>query len=210
MSQVTYDILRATYGSGRGAPGLISVIAIGTYSTGLVSAAGTSRKLWAMATDGFVPPCLNRVSATTRVPVRAAAVATAATLAPGLLILAGEWAASASLSYTLVAINASYLLPVVLRLLPSSAAGYDAITRRVGLEGGFTLGRARCAPADTEGCTRVANVASWWVVQMIGSVLAGPPVPVTATAPHLWAKLKRQLLQTHLSRCDSIPGNISC
>lgn len=144
MSQIIYDVLKMTYGSGRGVGGLISVFAIGTYGSGLVCIAGTSRKLWAMASDGFLPVWLSRISPTTQVPVRAAIVVAAASLAPGLLILLDDWAATACLSYVVVAINAAYLLPVVLRLLPDSAASYDVITRRVGREGGFTLGAARC------------------------------------------------------------------
>ncbi len=39
-AQVVYDIMRSVYGSGRGAPALVSIMAVGSYGSGLLSMAG--------------------------------------------------------------------------------------------------------------------------------------------------------------------------
>ncbi|KXZ46947.1 hypothetical protein GPECTOR_39g441 [Gonium pectorale] len=205
MAQVVYDILKAAYGSGRGAPGLIAVLAVGVYGTGLVVAAGTARKLWAMAADGFVPNWVGGGTTTAsgggaasiNGPARAAALVTAAALAPGLLLLlparrsrgggaaTGDTALEGALSFVAVAVNGSYLLPVFLRLMPGSAGeGYDAGARRVGLGGGFTLGRAS-RPL-------FAVAAVWTCVSTLLPLLqpAWPPRPATAN----WAPVSSALL----------------
>ncbi|GFR50292.1 hypothetical protein Agub_g12482, partial [Astrephomene gubernaculifera] len=64
VAQVVYDTLKSVYGTGHGAPNLIAVVTIGTYGTGLVCCAGLSRKLWAMASDGFLPAWIGVIGAT--------------------------------------------------------------------------------------------------------------------------------------------------
>ncbi|PNH10995.1 hypothetical protein TSOC_002202 [Tetrabaena socialis] len=216
MSQIIYDVLKGAYGTGRGSFGLITVLAAGTYGTGLVSAAGTARKLWAMASDGFVPCWLSGINSTTRVPVRAAAAALAAMLLPGLLLFVGgtsvsaraanktagqdievlcpqqlvepvkeqragqrDWAIGAALSYVPLAINLSYLLPVALRLLPASSAGYDAAAKRVRLGGGFTLGAAS---------RPLFWVSSVWLIFSMTVALSPPRWPIRATTAN-WAPI---------------------
>ncbi|KAG2432125.1 hypothetical protein HXX76_009051 [Chlamydomonas incerta] len=126
MSQIIYDIVRYAYGSGRGAPGLIAVLAIGTYGTGLVSAAGCCRKMWAMGSDGFVPAWLSAVSAVTRVPVLAAIATLGVCLLPGLLLLADDWVTQALLSFVTVVASFGYLLPIALRLMPHNRSSAGA------------------------------------------------------------------------------------
>ncbi|KAG2487638.1 hypothetical protein HYH03_013776 [Edaphochlamys debaryana] len=186
FSQIVYDILKAAYGSGSGSPGLIAVLTIGVYSNGLVVAAGTTRKLWAMSSDGFLPLCISAVYPLTHVPVRAAALAVTVALIPGLLLFESDWAAGACVSYVPLAYCVSYLVPISLRLLPGSGllSDYDSTTRRVALGGGFTLGRAS---------RPLFAVSTVWLVLCIGLCLLPPAWPLEADTAN-WAPVSAAAL----------------
>ncbi|KAI9774493.1 MAG: hypothetical protein M1835_006012 [Candelina submexicana] len=130
------EVFHSATKSRAGATAMMSAILVVTFATDFAILASTSRLTWAFARDNGLPfsKFFAHINPTFKIPIRAICLVTIVTILLSLINIASTTAFNAVLSLATLALNISYLIPVILFFL-----------KRVRNEpipfGPFTLGR---------------------------------------------------------------------
>ncbi|KAI9712157.1 MAG: hypothetical protein M1812_006995 [Candelaria pacifica] len=113
------EIFRSATNSRAGATLMMTGILIVTFATDFAILASTSRLTWAFARDNGLPfsNFFAHINPTFKIPIRAITLVTFVTILLSLINIASTTAFNAVLSLSTLALNISYLIPIVLFLM---------------------------------------------------------------------------------------------